>query len=227
MRKVIQNILFHPLAIILIIVFSAILSYFTGGLGTIFGIVVAFLALWSSGFDWELFSLSKPNWFNNFSQSFVYAVLLFIVFDIIIQPFIEVAFGKIDLEGLDFIRGNFQNYILFCILMWVMAAFGEEFLYRGFFMKQIAILFGNSQNVWIFSAAIIGVIFGLAHAYQGISGVLTTGIIGFFFGLIFSKNRKNLWLLIFIHGLYDMIGITLIYLDCERIIVDEIIKVLI
>ena len=226
MRHLIFKTLFHPAAIIFVIVICSFLTYFTGGLGTILGILIALLALWSGEFDWRLFGISKYNFLENAANAFVYAVLIYIAFDLIIQPFIELTWGEIDISSLDFIRGDISSYILFVIMMWALAAFGEEFLYRGYFMKQIAHLLGDHKKAWIIAAAIIGVIFGLAHAYQGISGMVSTGIIGFVFGLLFYKNQQNLLLLVLIHGIYDMIGLTLIYLDSERVIVDHIISLI-
>lgn len=224
MRRLIFKTLFHPAVIIIVIIICSLLTYFTGGLGTILGIIISLLALWSGEFDWRLFGISKSNFLENAANAFVYAVLIYILFDIIIQPFIELTWGEIDISSLDFIRGDISSYILFVIMMWALAAFGEELLYRGYFMKQIAHILGDHKRAWIIAAAMIAVIFGLAHAYQGISGMVSTGIIGFVFGLLFYKNQQNLLLLVLIHGIYDMIGLTLIYLDSERVIVDHIIS---
>ena len=87
-------------------------------------------------------------------------------------------------------------------------------------MKRLAILLGDNNRSWFVSAIIIAALFGIAHTYQGLSGVLATGIIGFCFGLIFMRNRQNLLLLVLIHGIYDMIGLTLLYLGKERLITD-------
>ena len=226
MRRQIFKTIFHPVAIISLIIICSLLTYFTGGLGTILGIIMALIALWAGKFNWSLFGFSKSNFLETLSNAFIYAVLIYLLFDIIIQPFIELAWGKIDVSSLDFIRGDISRYLLFVIMMWALAAFGEELLYRGYFMKQMAHILGDHKRAWIIAAAIIGLVFGLAHAYQGISGIISTGIIGFVFGLIFAKNQQNLLLLVLIHGIYDMIGLTLIYLDSERVIIDHIISLI-
>ena len=58
------------------------------------------------------------------------------------------------------------------------------------------------------------------HYYQGPSGIITTGIIGFMVGLIFIYNRNNLMLPILTHGIYNMMAITLIYLGKASMITD-------
>jgi len=90
-------------------------------------------------------------------------------------------------------------------------------------MKQLAHILGDNNKAWIIAAIVISSLFGLVHIYQGISGVITTGMIGFYsLDKFFYKNRTNLVLVMLTHGFYDAIGITLIYLNKERIISDWI-----
>ena len=105
-------------------------------------------------------------------------------------------------------------------IVWVFAAFGEEILFRGYYMKALAELFGNNNKAWIFSAFITSLYFGISHAYQGITGAVSVFLWSFIISLIFNKNRNNLLLLVLIHGIGDTIGITLIYLNKDHIISD-------
>ncbi|MGB5693952.1 MAG: CPBP family intramembrane glutamic endopeptidase, partial [Flavobacteriaceae bacterium] len=171
---------------------------------------------------WSEFGIEKFNWAKTIFRAIILAVAIFLVIDFLVQPVIEQYFGAIDLSALDSIRGNLVSYIIFIVFMWVVAAFGEEFLYRGFFMKRLAAIMGNTNRAWLISALLISALFGMAHLYQGLSGVITTGLIGFIFSIIFYKNRKNLVLAMLTHGFYDMIGITLIFLDKDRYLIDLI-----
>lgn len=209
-----KNSFFIPVAII-----SLVLSIWFGAIGYFFGIAVVLITLWANRWEWGQVGLKAGNLAKYLSKAILYAIGIFIVFDILIQPAVETYFGPIDLSQFDGIRGNFTAYIIFILIMWVTAAFGEEFFYRGYLMKKLAKLFGGKVDSWFLAAAVTALYFGMAHLYQGWSGIITTGLIGFVFGLIFMKER-NLLLPILIHGLYDMIGITLIYLDKERIFLD-------
>ena len=40
----------------------------------------------------------------------------------------------------------------------------------------------------------------------------------FAISLLFNKNRNNLLVLVLIHGIYDTIGVTFIYLNIDRLI---------
>lgn len=220
MGRKIFNILTTPFAVISIILIIVSLQWVNGNLSYFFGLFMAFVFLWSSKFSWSEFGFSKVPWLKTILKVLLYAALIFIVIDVCIQPFIEIYLGAIDLSSMDYLRGSLPNYLIFMAIMWVMAAFGEEFLYRGFLMKRLATILGDTNKSWLISAIVISVIFGMAHNYQGFSGMITTGLVGFCFALIFYKNRNNLTVGILTHGFYDMIGITLIYFNHERIIVD-------
>ena len=209
-----SNAFFVAVAII-----SLALSIWLGAVGYFFGIIIVMLTLWSNRWNWLQIGLKSGNILKNVAKALAYAVVIFITIDILAQPIVELYMGKIDLSALDGIRGNLLAYAIFILIMWISAAFGEEFFYRGYLMRRLASMLDDSMDSWFLASAVSAVYFGLAHLYQGWSGVITTGIIGFVFGLIYMKER-NLLLPILIHGMYDMIGITLIYLNKERFFLD-------
>jgi membrane protease YdiL (CAAX protease family) len=104
--------------------------------------------------------------------------------------------------------------------MWAIAAFGEEFFFRGYIMKQLAAIFGGSNIAWILGAVLSSIAFGVVHFYQGISGVITTGAVGFILALAFYRNRNNLVICMLTHGIYNMFGLGLIYFDKETVITE-------
>lgn len=222
MRTKIHSFFFKPVVLVLILLISSLLTYFTGGLGYIFGMLMALTAFWAGRFKWSEFGIERFNVARTILRAVLFAIAIFLGIDLVIQPGVEELFGPIDLSALDDIRGNLVNYVIFLLFMWVVAAFGEEFLYRGFFMKRLAGILGDTDRAWLISAFLISALFGLAHLYQGLSGVITTGLIGLIFALIFYRNRKNLVLAMLTHGFYDVIGITLIYMDQDRYFVDLI-----
>jgi len=59
----------------------------------------------------------------------------------------------------------------------------EEIIYRGFTIYALTELFPNLSTFLIIG--ISSILFGLAHTYQGISGVIRTSIVGFIFGLLY------------------------------------------
>ena len=136
------------------------------------------------------------------------------------QPFLELYFGKIDLSQVSFIEGSLIYLVIFIILGWISGGFCEEIIYRGYVVKRLAIIFGDTNKTWLLSAVIASLAFGFAHSYQGPTGIISTAIVGFIFALIFIYNRTNLMLTVLTHGIYNTIAITLIYLGKARLITD-------
>jgi uncharacterized protein len=84
----------------------------------------------------------------------------------------------------------------------VTAGVCEEWLYRGFFLAVVAALGGGGLP----QAALVGVAagaFGLAHAYQGLTGVLTTGVLGGVMALLYLETG-SLLLPVLLHAAIDL-----------------------
>ena len=69
----------------------------------------------------------------------------------------------------------------------------------------------------------MGVPVVLTRGAAGVIAVALSSSISFF---IFYKNRTNLALLVFTHGFYDTIGLTLIYLNKDRLFYEWAIKLI-
>jgi len=217
-REKIAKFMISPFTIMTVISISFVLSVYASNIGTIFGFVVVLFTLWSVKWDWSYFGIQRNPFVNTFLKSLFYTLLIILVNDVLFQPAIELFYEETDLTAFEGIKGNLVNYLVFILIMWVVAAFGEEFLYRGYMTKRLATIFGNTQKAWAVAIIISSVVFGFAHLYQGVSGIITTGFIALIFGSIFYKNQQNLWVGILTHGIYDVFGITMIFLDKERVI---------
>jgi uncharacterized protein len=77
------------------------------------------------------------------------------------------------------------------MILWVVlsisAGFCEEFVFRGYLQKQFFAFTGN-KAVAIAAQAIV---FGAAHGYQGVKGILTITLYGVLFGIL-AMMRKSL-----------------------------------
>jgi len=219
-REKVEKITGKTLFIVPVIIVNLLLSIFAGQLGTLLFYIVVFIMLWARRWDWKYFGITRPNWSKTIFKAFLFTLGIFIIIDFFIQPFVELYFAKIDLSGVGAIEGNLLNYVLFVLIGWLMGGFCEEIIYRGYVMKRLAIIFGDTKKTWLLSAATVSVVFGFAHSYQGPSGIITTAVIALLLGLIFIFNKNNLMVLVLTHGLYNMIAITLIYMGKARIITD-------
>ena len=222
MKTKLYKYLNKPYAVVLIMLIAPIFGFIDRNFVFFFGLGVTFLILWGSNFDWSRFGIIKKLNRKTVLKSSLITLSLFIGFDIIIDPILQLFLVEYDLSAFDDIKGNLGGYITLIIVMWVFAAFGEELLFRGYYMKGLATLFGNNNKSWILAALITSLYFGISHAYQGIIGIVSVFLWSLCISLIFNRNRNNLWLLILIHGFYDTIGITLLYLDKGNMISDWI-----
>src|SRR6266571_1796644 len=68
------------------------------------------------------------------------------------QPALTKLLGKgPDLSQLNSLIGNGNKLVVGLVLFWVVAAFGEELVYRGYLMNRVAGLLGGSNGAWIAS----------------------------------------------------------------------------
>ncbi|HEY0127195.1 MAG TPA: CPBP family intramembrane glutamic endopeptidase [Blastococcus sp.] len=83
----------------------------------------------------------------------------------------------------------------------VTAGVCEEWLYRGFFLAVVAALAGGVPTGVLVLVA--GVAFGLAHAYQGRVGIVTTGVLGGVMAALYL-DTGSLLLPVVLHALIDL-----------------------
>lgn len=84
------------------------------------------------------------------------------------------------------------------IALSISAGICEELLFRGYLQQQFSAL---ARSVWI-GAAFSAILFGLAHGYQGVSGVLLITLYGAFFSIL-AHRRGSLRPGIFAHAWQD------------------------
>jgi len=208
------------------ILIASFLMWWLGGPGYLIGLAISILSLWAIKWDWSWFGLGKIKWAASIGPAIGFTLLIILLNDMLMEPLTEIIFNEhVDLSNFDGMRGNILNLLIMLTIIWVMAAFGEEFFYRGYIMRRLAFLFGDSNFAWILAAVFSSTVFGLTHAYQGISGMVTTGLVGFVLSMAFCKNRQNLVVAMLTHGIYDTYGIFLIYFSKERILKDHMIEI--
>lgn len=86
-------------------------------------------------------------------------------------------------------------------LVGVTAGVCEEWLYRGFFLAVVAAVAGGPP-VWAL-VLVAAVAFGLAHAYQGVGGILLTGTLGGVFAALYL-GTGSLLLPVLLHAVVDL-----------------------
>lgn len=128
------------------------------------------------------------------------------------QPVLTKLFNQgPDLHEYRRLIGNTQLLILGIVLSWVLAALGEETVYRGYLTNRVAEIFGASKNGWVVAAILVTLLFGFSHFHQGPTGVAENIIDGAILAAVYFATGRNLLAPIIAHGLQDTIDVVLIY----------------
>jgi membrane protease YdiL (CAAX protease family) len=86
-------------------------------------------------------------------------------------------------------------------LVGVTAGVCEEWLYRGFFLAVVAAVAGRPPE-WVLGV-VAAIAFGLAHAYQGIGGVVLTAVLGGVLAALYLSTG-SLLLPVLLHAVVDL-----------------------
>jgi uncharacterized protein len=78
----------------------------------------------------------------------------------------------------------------------------EEWLYRGFFLAVVSAVAGGGLSTGVL-VAVAAVAFGLAHAYQGGVGIVTTGVLGGAMAALYLETG-SLLLPVLLHAAIDL-----------------------
>jgi uncharacterized protein len=87
-----------------------------------------------------------------------------------------------------------------CVALAISAGVGEEIVFRGWMLATLKSRFGLGGTMLVVVAALA---FGLAHAYQGLFGVMLTGIYGVIFCELYVTTG-SLLVPIVLHALVDL-----------------------
>jgi membrane protease YdiL (CAAX protease family) len=141
-----------------------------------------------------------------------FAILLLYLY--ILTPIITKFTGvPIDISSFDTIRGNTEALIGILFFIWISAAFGEEIVFRGYFMTRFEKFFGNSKIAIVTNIILFAIFFGAIHSYQGITGQILSGITGAIIATVFHFRKNDLWFVIVVHGMIDTLAMIAIYYD--------------
>ncbi len=108
--------------------------------------------------------------------------------------------------------GNVHFLLISLAVAWTLAAFGEEFVYRGYLLTRVAQALGDGSRAWLGALALTSILFGVGHGYQGLSGMISAGLGGLVFGALYLATGRNLWVSVIAHGTTDTVGFLLLYL---------------
>lgn len=178
-------------------------------------VILGWLSLRLRGELWRDVGLSSP---SNLTLTVFLGIalgLLTLLSDLyLLEPLLMRRFGtKPNLEEFAPIQGNILLLLVSVILIaWLLAAFGEEMAYRGYVLNRFRELLGGGSFAWIMAVLVVSSLFGFIHLWQGVIGVVMAIKAGLIFGGLYLMARRNLWLPLITHGVYDTGALVLIFL---------------
>ena len=174
-----------------------------------------FLIAWASlrlrGLRWRDAGLVRPeSWPHAVAIGVAAGVGMELLALFVTEPVIARVVGADPgLEEFRPVVGNLPLALIFIALSWLLAAFGEEMVYRGYLMQRVADLAGS----WAAALVIATLVFGYAHSPgQGLAGALQEGFSGLLLGLLYLASQRTLAVPIIAHGVANTLAFVLIYL---------------
>jgi uncharacterized protein len=109
------------------------------------------------------------------------------------------------------VRGNPIRLAAMLLLIWVVVAFGEEMLFRGFILDRALKIMGDGGIAKSLAVLTQAALFGVGHFYLGMRGLVTAVFVGIVFGAAYVARDRNLWPLIIAHGITDTLSMVAIF----------------
>ncbi len=192
-----------------------------GSLAMWCGVLVATFLIRRRGASWRGLGLSWPKgtkaWGATAGWALVAIASVFAAMALIIEPVTGALGLETPASAADRFQvlmghpGRFFAYLI--VVVWLGAALGEELQMRGFVLNRLADLFGRGKVGWSAALATHAVIFGALHAYQGLHGVIATGVIGAILALVYLASGRRLLPVVIGHGVINTIILTALYLS--------------
>jgi CAAX protease family protein len=181
---------------------------------TPFLLLFGWLMLWLRGVGWRNLGLRRPSSWRSTLLLGIGIGIAYQYFSLYItEPLIARITGRLpDVSQFAPLIGNKFFLVLSLVASWTLAAFGEELVYRGYFMNRVADLVGATRTGWLICLIGVSILFGITHLYQGPSGIIVITLTGLLFGALYLATGRNLWVPIIVHGVNDTVGFILIFL---------------
>jgi uncharacterized protein len=178
-------------------------------------VAVAVAFVWWRGPGWRALGLGRP---VSLRRTVAISLGVGIGFQFVgtfgLEPLIaRFTSGQLpDVSIFRSVRGNEGQLAYWVAISWSLAAVVEEVAYRGWILNRLAEVGRYSTVAWGIAVLLSSALFGAVHVYQGVSGVITTGVSGLVFASVYLWAGRDLWAAIGVHGVMDTTGFVLMYL---------------
>lgn len=171
---------------------------------------------WRDG-GWSAMGFKRPaSWVRLVLIALAAAALRIILGGLVIEPLAAHFWPPIVAPaGSEAISGNIGTALVWLLLVWTWAAFGEEVGYRGYLLTRAADLGGRTTVAYWIGIVAVAVLFGYGHYYKGPVGIVDSGVAGLILGAAYMLSGRNLWASILAHGFIDTFGVIAAFFGWE------------
>lgn len=180
---------------------------------TPFLLAIAWLSLRLRGVAWRALGFAAPPaWPRALALGAAAGAAMFALEFFGTQELLAALTGEYpDLHEFAALVGNLPLLLLLLAANFVLAALGEELVWRGFALSRVAELLGGSRAAWAAALVAVNAGFGLAHLYQGPTGVIETALGGLLLGALYLAAGRNLAIPMAAHFTSNAIDFLVIY----------------
>jgi membrane protease YdiL (CAAX protease family) len=129
---------------------------------------------------WSAMGFKRPaSWRRLVLVALTAAALRIILGSFVIEPLAAHFWPPIVAPaGTEAIAGNLKSVLVWLLVIWTFAAFGEEVSYRGYLLTRAADLGRRTTAAYWIGIIVISVLFGYGHYYKGPAGIVDSGVAG-------------------------------------------------
>jgi membrane protease YdiL (CAAX protease family) len=166
---------------------------------------------------WSAMGFKRPSsWGRLVLIALAAAAIRIILGGLVIEPLAAHFWPPIvDPAGTEAIAGDIKSTLVWLLVIWTFAAFGEEVGYRGYLLTRAADIDGRTTAAYWIGIVVVAVLFGYGHYYKGPTGILDSGIAGLILGAAYMLSGRNLWTCILAHGFIDTFAVMAAFLGWE------------
>lgn len=192
---------------------DAVGFYRAGTTALLAALAVATWRLWASGQSWIDVGFHAPiRWWHIPAGVVGSYMLIGLGTQLIVAPLANVLhWAPQDFSRLGLVRGDMASLFRLLLLAWTTAAFGEEMLFRGFFVDRLESVFGGGAAAALAAVLVQAMLFGAGHAYLGARGAANAAVVGVVLGAVYFALGRNLWPLIAAHATIDTVSLVALY----------------
>lgn len=181
---------------------------------TPFLLAVGWASMRLRGVGWREAGLRLPAHWRKLTALGIAAGVVMWSFEFFVEmPLLHKLLGYWpDLTTFNDLVGSVPLLAVYLVLNWVLAAFGEEMMWRGYALPRIAQFCGTGLRAWVIALIVVNAAFGLAHLYQGPSGMIQATAAGVLLGVLYLATGRNLVAPVLAHGVSNSIDFVVMYL---------------